>query len=91
MLAAAGATPATVTAWRPVLTPSTALAIPSTRRLDARFLLQEDLAAQAHLAGRVDVDHLHQQLLAFLQLVAHVLDAVERDLRDVQQAVERRA
>src|SRR5215217_6530655 len=49
--------------------------------LDRRGLfLEQRLPAQANLAGRVDVDHLDQQLLAFLELVAHVLDAVVRDL-----------
>src|SRR5262245_50846358 len=41
-----------------------------------RFFLEQRLAAQTDLAGRVDVDHLHEQLLAFLQLVAHVLHAM---------------
>ena len=45
------------------------------------------LRLETDLAGRVDVDDLDQDLLAFLQLVAHVLDAVVRDLGDVQQAV----
>ena len=34
-----------------------------------------------------DRQHLHEHLLAFLQLVAHILDAMVRDLGDVQQAV----
>src|SRR5688572_18421533 len=52
----------------------------------AFFGRDQRLARQADLAGRIDVDHLDQHLLAFLELVAHVLDAVVRDLRDVQQA-----
>src|ERR1700722_17900367 len=51
------------------------------------FFLQQRLAAQANLSGRVDVDDLDQDLFAFLQLVAHVLHAVIGDLRDVQQPI----
>src|SRR5205809_4833777 len=53
----------------------------------ARFFLQERLAAEANLSSWVDVDHLYQDLLALLQLVANVLDAVVRDFRHVEQAV----
>src|SRR5215208_674747 len=41
----------------------------------ASFWREQRLAAQTHLAGRVDVDDLHHHLLAFLELVADVLDA----------------
>src|SRR5215204_4918192 len=58
-----------------------------SRRGAAFFRCDQRFARQANLAGRVDRDHLHQDLLAFLQLVTHVLDAVVRDLRDVQEAV----
>ena len=51
------------------------------------FFLKQHFPAQTDLAGRVDVDHLHEELFAFLQLVAHVLHAVVRDLGDVEQAV----
>src|SRR5512140_3587553 len=58
------------------------------RRLAA--LVEQCLTAEADLAGRVDVDDLHQHLLAFLQLVAHVLHAVFRDLGHVEEAVHPR-
>ena len=51
------------------------------------FLLAQDgFAAQADLVA-FDVDHLYQHLIAFLQLVVDVLDAVLGDFADVQQAV----
>ena len=54
------------------------------------FLLAQDgFAAQADFVA-FDVDHLHQHLIAFLQLVVDVLDAVLGDLADVQQAVSAR-
>src|SRR6185503_9277820 len=54
---------------------------------DALFGLQQRLAAQANLAGRVDVDDLDENLFALLQLVPHVLHAVVGDFRDMQQTV----
>src|SRR5688572_9845220 len=54
------------------------------------FVLQQGLAAEADLAGGVNVDDLHHDLFAFLQLVAHVLHAMVRDLGDVQQPVRAR-
>src|SRR5262249_45459203 len=50
-------------------------------------LLDERLARQADLAGGVDAHDLDQDLVAFLDLGAHVLHAVVRHLRDVEQAV----
>src|SRR4051812_16019787 len=49
------------------------------RRRCAGLFLKERLPAQTNLARRVDVDDFHEQLLAFLQLVAHVLHPVVRD------------
>ena len=57
------------------------------RRGPALGLLEEGLAREPDLAGGVDADDLHQDLVAFLHLVADVLDAVVGHLRDVQQAV----
>ena len=51
------------------------------------FLRQQGFAAQTNLAGRIDVDHLDEDLLAFFEFVPNVLDAMVRDLRDVEQAV----
>src|SRR5687768_3748012 len=59
----------------------------SLRFCRALLLLEQRLAAQADLAGRVDVDDLYQNLLAFLQLVANVFHTVVRDLRHVQEAI----
>ena len=49
---------------------------------------QQRLTAEADLPRRVDIDDLDHDLLAFLQLVPHVLDPVMRDLGHVEQAVE---
>src|SRR5262249_5052749 len=51
------------------------------------FSLQQRLSTEANLSCRIDVDHLHENLLALFELVADVLDAVRRDFRDVQEAV----
>jgi Cu/Ag efflux pump CusA len=40
------------------------------------LVFQHRFARQANLARRVNVDHFHQQLLAFVQFVAHVADAI---------------
>src|ERR1700687_3815433 len=50
------------------------------------LLAQNGFAAQLDLVAfeRQDLDH---YLIAFLQLVAHVLDAVLRNLADVQQTI----
>src|SRR6185503_15340454 len=48
---------------------------------------EERLAREADLAGGVDVHDLHQHLVAFLDLAAHVLHAVRGHLGDVQEAV----
>ena len=45
------------------------------------------LAAQADLAGAVDLEHLDLDLVALLQHVGDALHAAGSDLRDVQQAV----
>src|SRR5207247_6625789 len=69
---------------------------PRTARRDllrhrlARF---DPLVAQHRLATQpdavaVDFDHLHQDLLAFLDLVLDLLDAVLGDLGDVQQPLQ---
>src|ERR1044072_1577796 len=52
-----------------------------------RFVLQQSLAAEPDLAGGIDVDDLHEDLLTLLQLIAYVLHAVIRDLRDVKQTI----
>src|SRR3989338_6420593 len=59
------------------------------RHLFARL---DPLVAQDRLAAEPDtvsvhVDHLHQDLLALLDLVLDLLDAVLRDLGDVRQAL----
>src|SRR5262249_3304967 len=51
---------------------------------------EQRLAAEADLTRGVDVDYFHHHLLALAELVAHVLDAVVRDFRDVQEAVDPR-
>src|SRR5690349_7907337 len=51
------------------------------------LVLEHGLARQANLTRRVNVDDLDQQLLTFVQLVAHVADAVVGNLGNVQQAV----
>src|SRR5262245_11858386 len=56
-------------------------------RLPALGLGQQRLAREADLARGVDVDHLHQDLVAFLDLGAHVLHVVIGHLRHVQEAV----
>src|SRR4030095_1891753 len=52
-----------------------------------RFFLEKRLAAQPDLAGRIDVDHLHEELFAFLELVADVLYAMVGDFRNVEEAI----
>src|SRR5262245_44091625 len=51
------------------------------------LFLQQRLATETDLAGRIDIDHFDQKLLALFELVAHVFHAMVRDLRHVQQAV----
>src|SRR4030065_345778 len=50
-------------------------------------LFVHGLHGQANTALLVDFQHLDLDGLAFAQLVAHVLDALVRDLRDAHQAV----
>src|SRR4029078_644252 len=58
-------------------------------RVVVRRLHDHRLARQPRLAGRVVVlEHLDGDLVAFLQGVAHLADAVGRQLADVQQPVE---
>ena len=50
------------------------------------LLLQDRLARQLD-AVALDGQHLHQNLIAFLQLIAHIVDTVLCDFADVQQSV----
>jgi len=50
-------------------------------------LLAQDCLARELDAIAFDGQNLHQDLIAFVQLVAHVLDAVLGNLADVQQAI----
>src|SRR5512146_71223 len=52
-----------------------------------RALLFQDGFARQPDAVALDGEHLDQHLVAFLQFVANVLDAVLRNFADVQQAV----
>src|SRR5207244_13009784 len=52
-----------------------------------RVFLKQRFPAQPDLSGWVDVDDLHEELFALLQLVAHILHAMRRDLGDVEEAV----
>jgi hypothetical protein len=54
------------------------------------FRREQRLAAKPNLARWIDVDHFDHHLIPFLQLVAHVFDAIVRDLGDMEQAVEAR-
>src|SRR5206468_3439669 len=67
--------------------PNSEFQIPNCLSLYRRLLLKQRLAAQSNFSGRIDVDHFDQELFSFLQLVPHVLHAMVRDFRDVQQAV----
>ena len=55
------------------------LVVPGWSSLMALGYLEQHFSAQTYLAGRVDVDHFDQDLLAFFQLIAHVLDPVVCD------------
>src|SRR4029077_16162822 len=50
------------------------------------LLFQDGLAAELDLVA-LQAQHLHQDLVAFLQLITPLLDAVFRDLGNMQQAV----
>ena len=60
--------------------------MPTASESSFALFFQNRLAAQLDLVA-FERQNLHQNLIAFLQLVAHVLDAVLGDLADVQQAV----
>src|SRR5689334_15491701 len=60
---------------------------PRVARGDAFVRSEQGFPAQPHLARGVDVDDLDHDLLAFLELVPHVFDAVVGDFRDMEQAV----
>ena len=49
---------------------------------------KQRLAAQANLAGRIDIDHLDEHLVALVHFAPDIFHAVVGDLRDVQQAVD---
>src|SRR5438270_134776 len=60
---------------------------PPSARTRAPFALEQRLAGEADLAAGIDVDDLDQDLVAFLDLAAHVLHAVVGHLAHVQEAV----
>ena len=53
------------------------------------LLLQDRPAAQLDLVA-LERQHLHQNLIALIQLIAHFLDAVLRNLGNMQQPVRPR-
>src|SRR5712691_5621359 len=55
-----------------------------------RLFLKQRLSAEPDLAGRIDVDDLHEDLLAFFELIPYILHPVIRDLRYVEQAISAR-
>src|SRR4029453_6625754 len=88
---------------RPVAVRATPAVVGSAIRIRARGLrlagaartrafpaLDQCLAREADLAGRIDVDDLHEDLVAFLHLAADILHALVRHLADVEQAVRAR-
>src|SRR4051794_36901573 len=65
-----------------------ALSAPTLARRDSAFGDREqDLAREANLAGLVDFDDSHFDLVAFLHVVGDDVHALVRDLGDVEQAV----
>src|SRR5689334_12257578 len=50
-------------------------------------LFSQDRLARQLDAIAFDSQHLHKNLIAFMQLVAHILDAVLGDLADVKQSI----
>jgi hypothetical protein len=59
----------------------------TARRLHFGALLFQDGFARQLNAIAFDGQHFHQHLVAFLQLVAHIVDAVLGNFADVQQAI----
>src|SRR6188768_2959537 len=56
----------------------------------ALFRRQKRLPAETNLSGWIDVDHLDHHLIPLFQFVPYVLDAVVRNLGDVEQSIETR-
>src|SRR4029079_3764207 len=52
-----------------------------------RGRIEPRLSRQAHAALVVGLEHLHLHDLAFLEVVRHLVHALVRDLRDVEQAI----
>src|ERR1051325_11659200 len=60
---------------------------PGRRPRRRALILQQRFAAQPYFTSWIDIDHLDEDLFAFLQFVPDVLDAVIGDLRHVEQPV----
>src|SRR5688572_28893448 len=88
-----GSDPRTITRIRPQQRLRNSLLRFAGRRTARRrpcgsaFVLQQGLAAETNFAGGIDVDDLHQNLLALFQLITHIFHAMVRNFRHVQQPV----
>ena len=90
------ATPSTTAAIVTAVSASV-VAVPSGRRLDSHaFVLcrvvvgclhDDGFARQSDLVGRLDVEDLYLELIAFLEHVADLSETVRGDLTDMQEAV----